>query len=73
MTGTATFTTGSGCYRRADFDFELRKLEQAPNGLHATLETIYDDVFIARKREELRQQGISLLKLQVEPQDMKLR
>ena len=64
--------TGSGCYSRADFEFELKKLEETLKGLHATLETLYDDVFIARKREELRQHGISLLTVQAEPGDLKI-
>ena len=64
--------TAPGCYILIDFVFELRKLEETLKGLHATLETPYDDVFIARKRDELRQQGISLLTVQLEPQGMKV-
>jgi len=64
--------TGPGCYSLVDFVFELKKLEETLKGLHVTLETPYDDVFIARKREELRQQGISLLTVQLEPQAMKV-
>ena len=68
--GNCHITTGSGCYRIADFKFELKKLEEIMKGLHATLETPYDDVFIARKREQLRQLGISLLTVQAEPEDL---
>lgn len=70
--GTCYIATGSGYYRRADFESELRKLERTLKGLHATLETLYDDVFIARKREELRQHGVSLLTLHIEPREMKV-
>jgi hypothetical protein len=70
--GNCHITTGSGCYRRADFALEVKKLEQILKGLHATLKTPYDDVFIARKREELRQLGISLLTVQAEPEDVKI-
>ena len=70
--GNCYIPTTPGCYGHADFEFELKKLEEALKHLHATLETPYDDVFIARKREELRQHGISLLTLQIEPQDVKL-
>lgn len=70
--GNCCITTGSGCYGLVDFEFELKKLERTLKDLHATLETCYDDVFIARKREELRQPGVSLLTLQVEPQEMKV-
>ena len=61
---------GFGCYSRADFDLELRKLERALQSLHATLETPYDDAFITRKREELGQHGIALLTVQVEAEDL---
>ena len=64
--------TGSGCYSLVDFVFELKKLEETLKGLHATLETPYDDVFTVRKRKELRQRGVSLLTLQIEPQEMKV-
>jgi hypothetical protein len=71
--GNCYIATGSGCHMRADFKFELSKLEETLKGLHATLETLYDDIFVARKRDELRQQGICFLTLQVEPQEMKIR
>jgi hypothetical protein len=70
--GNCYTTTGPGCYSLVDFEFELNKLEETLKGLHATLETPYDDVFIARKREELRQHGISLLTVQAEPGDLKI-
>lgn len=70
--GNCYISTGSGCYSQADFEFELKKLEETLKVLHATLETPYDDVFVARKREALRQQGISLLTVQIEPQEMKV-
>ena len=60
----------TGCYVAADFSRELAKLEDCLKGLYATLETPYDESFIARKREGLRQQGISLLTIQVEPVDV---
>jgi len=70
--GNCYIATGSGCHMRADFKFELRKLQETLKGLHATLETPYDDVFIARKQEVLRQHGVSLLTFQVEPREMKI-
>ena len=54
-----------GCYLSADFDECLKDLQ-------ATLETPYDETFIARKREVLRQRGISLLTIQVELEDVLL-
>lgn len=70
--GNCYIPKGSGCYSPVDFACELRKLETTLKGLHATLETPYDEVFIARKAEVLQQHGISLLTLQVEPQEMKV-
>jgi hypothetical protein len=70
--GNCYIGTGSRCYSLVDFEFELKKLEETLKNLHATLETPYDDVFIARKREGVRQHGISLLTLQIEPREMKV-
>lgn len=70
--GNCCIPKETGCYSPVDLDCELRKLETTLKGLHATLETPYDEVFIARKAEVLQQHGISLLTLQVEPQEMKV-
>ena len=59
-----------GCYLPADFEQELSKLEKLLKGLGATLETSYDESFIAQKREALRQHGVSLLTIQVEPDEV---
>jgi hypothetical protein len=59
-----------GCYLPTDFEQELSKLEELLKGLGATLETSYDENFIAQKRRALRQHGISLLAIQVEPDEM---
>ena len=58
-----------GCYVPANFDQELSKLEECLRGLGATLETSYDEHFIAQKLEVLRQHGVSLLTIQVEPDE----
>ena len=58
-----------GCYLATDFDRELSKLEECLSGLGATLETSYDEKFIAQKLEVLRQHGVSLLTIQVEPDE----
>jgi hypothetical protein len=59
-----------GCYLPVDFDQELSKLEECLKGLRATLETFYDERFIAQKREALCQHGVSLLTIQVEPDEV---
>jgi len=68
--GNCYIATGPGCSRRTEFEPELGNLEESLKVLHATLETPYDDIFIARKREQLRQGGIFLLTIQVEPIDL---
>jgi len=68
--GNCYIATGPGCYSRVDFQPELAKLEQRLKDLHTTLESRYDESFIARKQEVLRQRGISLLTIQVEPEDV---
>lgn len=59
-----------GCYLPADFEQERSKLEEHLKGLGAILETSYDERFIAQKREVLRQHGVSLLTIQVEPDEV---
>ena len=59
-----------GCYLAADFDQELSKLEERLKRLGATLESSYDENFIAQKREVLRRHGVSLLTIQVEPDEV---
>jgi hypothetical protein len=59
-----------GCYLAADFDQELSKLEERLKRLGATLESSYDENFIAHKREVLRHHGVSLLTIQVEPDEV---
>jgi hypothetical protein len=54
----------------ADFEQEILKLEKLLTGLGTTLETPYDENFIAQKRKALRQHGISLVTIQVEPYEM---
>jgi hypothetical protein len=59
-----------GCYLPTDFEQELSRLEELLKGLGATLETSYDENFITQKRKALRQHGISLLTIQLEPDQM---
>lgn len=70
--GNCYVTIGSRRYRRADFGLELKMLEGTLKDLRATLDTPYDDVFVARKREVLRRQGVALLALQVDPQEIQV-
>jgi hypothetical protein len=56
-----------GCYLPANFEQEISKLVERLKALRATLETSYDEGFMAQKRKALRQHGVSLLTIQIEP------
>src|ERR1700730_2656186 len=64
------YAAEQGCYLGADFEQELSKLEERLKRLGATLESSYDENFLAQKREVLRQHGLSLLTIQVEPDEV---
>ena len=61
--------TGGGCYQPADFQEELHMIEEYLKSLGYTLETPYDDAFMRQKHAILRQQGMSLITLQLDPDD----
>ena len=63
---------GNSVYERAEFAWELAKLEAALARVGETLESTYDDCYIARKREALKKAGISLLHVEIEPQDISI-
>ncbi len=56
-------------YERADFEIELAKIEAALGQIDETLESPYDEEYIARKQEALRQAGLQLVRIDVEPED----
>lgn len=59
-----------GCHVPTDFKQELSRLVEHLKGFGATLETSYDESFIQQKREALRQRGVSLITIQVEPDEV---
>ena len=63
---------GGSRYEKADFDAELRKIEVALALIDETLESVYDDAYIARKEEALRRAGIPFLHLEIEPEDVSI-
>ena len=65
--GTCFVSIDRGYYVPADFEEELTKLELCLKGLQATLNTPYDELFLAQKRAILGLKGIDLLTIQVEP------
>ncbi len=63
---------GGSRYERADFDVELGKIEAALSVIDETLESVYDDAYIAKKREALRRAGIPFLHIEIEPEDVSI-
>jgi hypothetical protein len=59
----------SGSFVRADWDSELGKLEASLTTLGWTLNTPYDEDFIAKKQHALLERGISPLTIAVDPQE----
>ena len=53
-----------------NFETELGRIEAALRELDETLESAYDDEYIARKQEALRRAGIPLVRIEIEPEDV---
>ena len=68
--GNCYIPMGNGCYARADWEQELMLLEDCLKRLIATLETPYDEKFIAEKRQKLQTKGMSLLIVEVQLDDL---
>jgi hypothetical protein len=58
------------CFEKADFAAELSKLESALRELGETLESVYDDSYISKKREALRKAGIPLQRIEIQPENL---
>jgi len=63
------FAYGDGRFEKAEFASELAKIEVRLNELGETLESVYDEAYIARKQEALRRAGIPLVRFEIEPED----
>jgi hypothetical protein len=63
---------GNGQYVPADFSVELEKLEAILKQQGETLESVYDDEYIARKAAALNEARIPLLQIKVEPEEVKV-
>jgi hypothetical protein len=59
-------------YEPADFSVELVKLEACLKQQGETLESTYDDEYIARKVDALHEAGIPLLQVKIEPEEVKV-
>ena len=59
-------------FERADFDTELGELEAVLAELGETLESVYDESYIARKRKALEMIGIPLERIEIQPEDLSI-
>jgi hypothetical protein len=69
--GNCYIPAEGGIYHHGDWAAELGKLEADLASLGATLETPYDDLFVAQKQTALLAQGISLVTIELAPRTSK--
>ncbi|MCU1297446.1 MAG: hypothetical protein JWO91_1724 [Acidobacteriaceae bacterium] len=62
--------TGNSHYERVDFATELAKLEAALARIGETLESVYDEAYMAKKDAALKKAGFSVTRLEVKPETM---
>jgi len=70
--GQCCVSIGKWCFKKADFPAELGKLETALRELGETLESVYDESYIARKRTVLQKAGIPLTRIEIQPEDVSI-
>ena len=63
------FSYADGRFKKADFATELAKIEARLKELDETLESVYDETYIARKQEALGRAGIPSVRFEIEPRD----
>jgi hypothetical protein len=63
---------GNSRYERADFAAELARLQAALAAIGESLESTYDEQYIARKRAALAKAGIRLLRFKIRPQHLSI-
>ena len=56
-------------FEKVDFADELAKLEASLAELGETLQSVYDEAYIAQKGAALRDAGIALLRVEIKPED----
>ena len=59
-------------FEKAEFASELAKVETALAELGETLETVYDEAYIAQKKDALRKAGISHERFEIQPEDLSI-
>jgi hypothetical protein len=70
--GQCCISRGEWRFERADLATELGKLEAALVELGETLESAYDESYIARKRKALEKTGIPLQRIEIQPEDVSI-
>lgn len=70
--GQCYISRGNWRFEGADFAAELGKLEAALAELGETLESVYDNSYIAQKRETLQKAGIALQRIEIQPEDLSI-
>jgi hypothetical protein len=60
---------GNATYETGDFALEIARLKAILAELGETLESVYDESYKVRKEEALRRAGISLLRIELEPEN----
>jgi hypothetical protein len=68
--GDCYVSRGGWRYEPADFSVEVARIEASLQELGETLTTAYDDEYIVRKDHALKEAGIPLLKIKVEPEEV---
>lgn len=59
-------------FQETDFAVELARIEVALAELGETLESVYDESYIAQKRDALRKAGIPLERIEIQPEDLSI-
>src|SRR5258708_1457358 len=70
--GRCYLSRGNWRFERAGFATRLGKLEGILTRLGETLESVYDEFYIERKKEALGKAGIRLLRIEIEPEKVSI-
>ena len=61
---------GKSRFDPVDFHVELQKLEKTLADMGHTLNSVYDEAYIAKKTRDLRKAGIELERIEIDPDDL---
>lgn len=60
---------GRSRFEPVEFLVQLQRLEKALADLNETLDSAYDEAYIAQKKRDLRRTGIELERIEIDPED----